>query len=332
MNFQFFKPNGNGLENKNSLFANNSFTAIIGPTGSGKTSLICNIIKNRNRDEQFSHIFITSPQNMALDRTFESFHLKIKELTNFDLNTNGLRQETQVKANVNPILYFVDPLNLEPLYQLIADMNMSNKVANEYKNKAIRSMNNNDIKDVPCYNEQHRNNFVDLCYNEQQYRNTIDAPCNQMKNNAAHIYAATRFPYDKLKILFIFEDSTGSKILTNPSETSPLFKLIKMRRHFLTSCIFCMHSYKAVLAPVFRAQLTEIFLMSGLNKKVIKDVFEEMNANIFGKSEEELIDEYNEVTGTYSKDSREREKKRYNNIGYFIVPRRRVNTLKSFLQ
>lgn len=319
MNFQFFKPNGNGLENKNSLFANNSFTAIIGPTGSGKTSLICNIIKNRNRDEQFSHIFITSPQNMALDRTFESFHLKIKELTNFDLNTNGLRQETQVKASINPILYFVDPLNLEPLYQLIADMNDSAYTAETMKKAAYRSINDN------------RSNEVASCYNEQQY--IVECSNKTVSNgyNAQRIYAATRFPYDKLKILFIFEDSTGSKILTNPSETSPLFKLIKMRRHFLTSCIFCMHSYKAVLAPVFRAQLTEIFLMSGLNKKVIKDIFEEMNGNIFGKTEEELIDEYNEVTGTYSKDAKEREKKRYNNIGYFIVPRRRVNTLKSLL-
>ena len=332
MNFQFFKPNGNGLENKNSLFANNSFTAIIGPTGSGKTSLICNIIKNRNRDEQFSHIFITSPQNMALDRTFESFHLKIKELTNFNLNTNGLRQETQVKAGINPILYFVDPLNLEPLYQLIADMNDSAYTAETMKKAAYRSINDKSIKEVPCYNEQQYRNSNDIpCYNEQQYIVECSNKTVSSGYNAQRIYAATRFPYDKLKILFIFEDSTGSKILTNPSETSPLFKLIKMRRHFLTSCIFCMHSYKAVLAPVFRAQLTEIFLMSGLNKKVIKDIFEEMNGNIFGKTEEELIDEYNEVTGTYSKDAKEREKKRYNNIGYFIVPRRRVNTLKSFL-
>ena len=53
-----------------------------------------------------------------------------------------------------------------------------------------------------------------------------------------------------------------------------------------------------------------------------------MNSDIFGKSQEELIEEYNEVTGTFSKNDKEREKKRYNNIGYFIVPRKWINSLK----
>ena len=319
MNYQFFKPNGNGLENNKSLFANNSCTAIIGPTGSGKTSLICNIIKNRNRDEQFTHIFITSPQNMSLDQTFSSFNLRIKELKNFDLDTNNLKNETQYKAGINPFLYFVDPTNLESLYNLIEKMNetynLSQKLSSLLKKYTERTP-----KIYNVYNEQQY-------FYEERERKKTDISIEELKK----LYAMVRFPYDKLKILFIFEDSTGSKILTNPSETSPLFKLVKMRRHFLTSCIFCMHSYKAVLAPVFRAQLTEIFLMSGLNRKVINDVFEEMNSDIFGKSQEELIEEYNEVTGTFSKNDKEREKKRYNNIGYFIVPRKRINSLKSLL-